>query len=215
MVVIGVTGGLGTGKSTVAGMFKRLGAVVLDADHMAHHVMEPKRLAWRQIVKMFGEGVLNDDETIDRRRLAALVFGDETKRRQLERLVHPRVLREIKQTLRRLRRARKVRAVVLDVPLLFEVGAQRQADALVVVTAPPPVARGRLMTKHGWTQEEIDARMRAQWELSAKVALADHVVDNSDGMDATRTQVKRLWNQLVARKSQGTPSSRPSSTSRR
>ena len=215
MVIIGVTGGLGTGKSTVAGMFKRLGAVVLDADHMAHHIMEPKRLAWRQIIQTFGGGVLNEDETINRRRLAALVFGDDAKRRQLERIVHPHVLREIKQTLHRLRRARKVRAVVLDVPLLLEVGAQRFVDALIVVAASPEAARERLATRPGWTQEEIDARMRAQWNVSAKVALADYVVDNSGGVDATRTQVKRLWNQLVKRTSRATRSSRPSSTSRR
>ena len=208
MVVIGVTGGVGTGKSTVAAMFKQFGAVVLDADAIAHHVMGPKQLAWRQIVKAFGRGVLNPDETVNRRRLAALVFQDEQRRRQLERIIHPRVLAHIKRQLHRLRRQRRITVVVLDVPLLLEVGAQDVADALVVVTAPPEAQRARLKDKHGWSDEETDARIGAQWDLSAKVALADYVVDNSDGVDTTRTQVKRIWKQLA-------PVNRPSSISRR
>ena len=208
MVVIGVTGGVGTGKSTVATMFKQLGAVVLDADAIAHQVMEPKRLAWRQIVKSFGEDILNDDQTVNRKQLAALVFHDEQSRKRLEAIIHPQVLRTIKQRLHRLRRSRRIRAVVLDVPLLVEAGAQGLADTLVVVTAPPEVQRARLREKYKWAEGEIDARIAAQWDVSAKAALADHVVDNSDGVDATRTQVKRIWSRRV-------PLSRRSSTLRR
>ena len=197
MVVIGVTGGLGTGKSTVARMFHQLGAVVVDADAIAHRVMEPRRLGWRQIVQAFGEGILNDDQTVNRRKLASIVFDDDARREELERIIHPQVLRRIKQQLHRLRRARGVPAVVLDVPLLMEVGAQDLADALVVVTAPREVQRERLKKKYAWSAQEAQARMAAQWDLSAKAALADWVVDNSDGVDATRTQVKRIWNQLV------------------
>jgi dephospho-CoA kinase len=197
MIVIGVTGGVGTGKSTVGNMLKRLGAVVLDADAIAHQVMEPKRLAWRQIVKTFGDEILNDDQTVNRKRLARLVFHNDQNRKCLEQIVHPRVLRDIKQQLHRLKRARRIRAVVLDVPLLVEAGAHRLVDALVVVTAPPDVQRERLKHKRGWSDEEADARIGTQWDLSAKAALADYVVDNSDGVGATRTQVKRIWDQLV------------------
>lgn len=198
MVVIGVTGGVGTGKSTVARMFGQLGAVVLDADAMAHKVMEPKRLAWREIVKIFGEEALNDDQTINRRRLADRVFHDEARRKRLEAIIHPRVLREIRQQLRRFQRVRGLKAVVLDVPLLIEVGAHQLVDVLVVVTAPAAVQRDRLQRQHGWSQEDITARIGAQWDLSAKVALADDVIDNSDGVESTRTQVKQLWKQRVA-----------------
>jgi len=210
MVVIGVTGGVGTGKSTVAKMFQRLGAVVLDADAITHQLMEPKRLAWRAIVKTFGESILNDDQTINRRGLAAVVFSDEQRRKRLEGIVHPRVLRAIRHELRHLRRSRGIRAVVVDVPLLVEAGAEDLVDALVVVTAPPEAQRERLKRQHGWSDEEISKRIGAQWELSAKAALADHVVDNSDGVDVTRTQVKRIWNQRVPHSS-----SWRSSTSRR
>ena len=206
MVVIGVTGGIGTGKSTVAKMFKQLGAVVLDADVIAHHVMEPKRLAWRAIVKAFGSEILNEDQTIHRARLAARVFHNEEARTRLEQIIHPRVIREMRQELRRLRR--RTRVTVLDIPLLGEAGIPREVDALVVVTAPPEVQRKRLQHKFGWSEEDINARMHAQWEPSAKVALADFVVDNANGVDATRTQVKRIWNQLLKR-------NKRSSTSRR
>ena len=196
MVVIGVTGGVGTGKSTVAKMFQELGAMVLDADAMAHQLMEPKRLAWRRVVELFGEDVLNEDQTINRRRLAQVVFRDSERRRQLEEIIHPPVLRQIKQRLHRLRRLRRILAVVLDVPLLVEVGAQGMVDTLVVVTAPRDVQSQRLRNRYGDT-EEVEARIAAQMDLSAKAALADYVVDNADGMVATRTQVKRIWEQLV------------------
>ena len=208
MVVIGVTGGVGTGKSTVTKMFQQLGAVALDADVIAHQVMEPKRLAWRQIIKAFGQGVLNEDQTVNRKRLAAVVFADEEQRKRLEGISHPKVLHVIKQQLHRLKRSRRVRAVVLDVPLLLEAGAQDLVDMLVVVSVPPGVARERLKKQYGWSKEETDARMAAQWDMSAKVALADEVVDNANGVDATRTQVKRIWNQRGR-------ASKPSSTSRR
>ena len=205
---------MGTGKSTVARMFKELGAVVLDADALAHRAMEPKRLAWRRIVQTFGEGILNDDQTIHRRRLADLIFADAERRRTLERIIHPHVLREIKQALHRLQRARRVPAVVLDVPLLIESGAHQLADALVVVTAPADVQRERLKTRHGWSDDDIAVRMEAQLELSAKVALADYVVDNSDGVEATRTQVRSIWNRQVPAKRRVSKRSRASRSRR-
>lgn len=195
MHVIGVTGGVGTGKSTVAKMFQQLGATVLDADVIAHQVMEPKRLAWRQVVKTFGDDVLNEDQTVNRKRLASIVFGNEAHRRQLEAIIHPHVLRLIKRQVHRLRRARRLRAVVLDVPLLFEAGAEGLAQTVVVISARPDIQQQRLQ-QAGWSGKDIEARRAAQWDLSAKAALADYVVENSDGLDATRTQVKRIWNQL-------------------
>ena len=215
MVVIGVTGGVGTGKSTVAKMFKELGATVLDADAMAHQLMEPKRLCWRRVVDAFGEEVLNEDQSINRRRLAEIVFGDAQRRRELEAIIHPQVLRQIKQRLHRLGRSRRVRAVVLDVPLLVEVDAQGMADALVVVTAPRDVQIQRLSHRYG-NPEEADARIASQMELSAKVALADAVVETDGTLDATRTQVKRIWEQLgLNRKHRSKSNSPRSSTSRR
>ena len=198
MVVIGVTGSVGTGKSTVAKMFQELGTMVLDADVMAREAMEPKRLAWRRIVEAFGGQVLNEDQTLNRTALARLVFSDPQARQRLEHIIHPQVLRRIKQQLHRVtRRPRMVPAVVLDVPLLVEVGAQALVNVLVVVVAPPEVQRERLTKKYGWTAEEITQRIEAQLDVSAKAALADYVVDNADGLEHTRRQVRQIWHQVV------------------
>lgn len=197
MKVIGITGGFGTGKSTVAKMFADLGAVVLDADRIAHEVMEPKKLAWREIVKHFGEEILNEDQTINRRWLADRVFRDPQARKRLEEIIHPRVLKHIKQQLHQLSRNRRLRMAVLDVPLLVETGSQRLVDAVVVVTAPPEIQRKRLAGR-GLSDEEINARTSAQWEPARKTAVADYVVENADGLEQTRRQVKQLWNQLAA-----------------
>ena len=243
MVVIGVTGGVGTGKTTVAKIFAQLGASVLDADAIAHRLMEPKRLAWRRIVAAFGEGILNADQTINRRKLAAVVFADPVnpaprakargfgesplgdspssphspppfekgrgssaglpwggvKRRRLEQIVHPQVFRQMKRQLHVLRRRRGVPAAVLDIPLLVEAGAREMVDTLVVVTAPPEVQWRRVAKRFDNNQEEFNARTAAQIDLEAKAALADYVVDNANGVEHTRRQVKAIWQLLRPR----------------
>ncbi len=196
MMVIGVTGGLGTGKSTVARMFGELGATVIDADKVAHAVMEPKRLAWRALVRAFGREMLNEDETINRTRLAQRVFRDAQARHELEAIVHPHVIRHIKQQLHRLRRNRRVNAVVLDVPLLMETESESLVDTVVVVTAPPEVQQRRLQER-GMSEAQISERLAAQWNMGRKVAQADDVVDNADGLEQTRRQVRELWNRLL------------------
>lgn len=207
MVIIGITGGLGTGKSTVAAMFAQRGAAVIDADHIAHEVMAPGAPVWRGVVRAFGRAVLAADGTVDRRRLAQLVFADAGKRARLERLVHPAVLKEIRQQLAAMRRAKQVRVVVVEVPLLFEVGADRLVNVTVVVTAPEAVQRRRLKAKFGWSEREVRSRIRAQWDLSAKVALADYVVHNGGRVQDTRRQVEYLWQTLAGKRRKRSQSS--------
>lgn len=197
MVVFGITGGVGTGKSTVARMLGRRGAAVIDADALAHRAMAPGGAAWRRIVKAFGPQIVGPGRRIDRTRLAAVVFADPAARRRLERIVHPPVLAGVRRELARLRKAGRAKAAVVEIPLLLEVGAQRLVDVVVVVTAPERVQRRRLMQQRGWTREQIRARAEAQWDLAAKVALADAVIDNGNGVETTRTQVNRLWKQRV------------------
>jgi dephospho-CoA kinase len=205
--VIGLTGGLGTGKTTVARMFRALGAAVIDADRLAHRALGRGQPAAAWAKQRLGAGALKPDGSVDRRALAAAVFADPATRRSLERLVHPQVLRDTRARIRLLRKSGRAKVVVLDVPLLFEAKMDRLADQTVVVFARPAIQRQRLL-RDGWTAHDIAARTAAQWNLSAKVALADHVVDNSGRVEHTRGQVRRIWKRLQA-------ASRPSSTSQR
>ncbi len=199
MVVIGITGSFGTGKSTVAEFFKQLGAVVLDADALSREAVKPKKSAWRRIVKSFGRRVLNADATINRRKLADIVFKSSALRRKLEGIIHPQVMRAIKRSVREYRKKRSSPALVLDVPLLFEADAADWIDVLVVVTAPRRMQLSRLKKKYGLTRKDLDLRISAQMDLSAKAALADAVVDNGGSVESTRKQVERIWNQRVLR----------------
>ena len=193
MIVVGLTGSVGTGKSTVAKMLKELGAEVIDADQLAHETIQPRQPAWRQLVKTFGRTILKPDGSIDRLALGQRVFRDLSARRRLERIIHPEVIRRTTMRLTQWRRQGRVRVVVLDVPLLVEAGMRKLVDRLVVVTAPAVVQRQRLKAR-GWSESEIRRRIAAQWTLSAKVALADVVIDNGGGLVETRRQVKDLWN---------------------
>lgn len=197
MVVVGVTGVPGSGKSTVAQMFGERGATVLDADRIAHELMAPGRPAWREIRRAFGPAILKADGAIDRRRLADAVFEDARLRKRLEAIVHPRVLRELRRRLRELRQAGRVRVAVVEIPLLFEAGARRMVDHVIVVKADAAVRRRRLSAK-GWTNQEISRRQTAQWSQAAKVALADSIVENSRARRTTRQQVERVWRNHLA-----------------
>lgn len=196
MVVLGLTGSIGTGKTTVAGLFRELGARTLDADKITHALMTPGQPAYREIVRVFGPGVLDARGRLDRARLAARVFSNTSARRRLERILHPRVLRVIAKDLNTWRRVGRVRVAVVEIPLLFESGAQRLVDYVVVVTAPRAVQEARLRRQAGWSRAHIRRRAAAQWQLSAKVALADLVIDNGRRVADTRRQVKDVWNKL-------------------
>jgi dephospho-CoA kinase len=198
MIVIGVTGGFGTGKTSVSRMFGKLGAVVLDADEIAHDAIAYKKPAWQRIVRRFGTSILDGSNEIDSRRLAGIVFKEPASRKSLEKIVHPVVKRVFKQRLRELSKKPGCMVAVIDVPLLIEAGMGRFADELVVVTASSESVRRRLIKK-GFFGQEIKRRQKAQLDIKAKVALADYVIDNSDGLEHTRTQVRRIWQQVSAR----------------
>jgi dephospho-CoA kinase len=202
MIVIGITGGVGTGKSTVARMLKELGAKVIDADELAREALRPRGVGWRRVVRAFGRTILNADGSIDRHALGRRVFHDARTRRRLEAIVHPYVIRQTRARLARWRRAKRVRVVALDVPLLLEAGMRRLVDLLVVVNAAAPAQRRRLQQARGWSAREVAQRVKAQWTVSAKAALADVVIDNGAGLLKTRRQVADLWNRHLVRRRQ-------------
>lgn len=198
MVLVGLTGGVATGKSTVALMFKQCGAIVIDADVLARSVVEPGKPAWREIVKLFGEKVLNPDRTINRRMLGSIVFRDPAKRKQLEHIIHPRVAREQRRLIRAVR-ARTPRAVVVyEVPLLFEAGIEKHVDYIVVVNANQDTQLARLQKRDGLSRMEALQRIRSQLPLAHKRRLADFVLDGTMTKRRLFTRVKALFRYFQA-----------------
>jgi len=193
MILVGLTGGVATGKSTVAKMFKQCGAVLIDADLLARQVVEPDKPAWRAIVKLFGKTVLKQDRSLDRKAIGNIVFCNRTKRRQLERIIHPRVARE-QQRLVRLIAKRKPRAVILyEVPLLFEADVDKRVDTIIVVTADRNTQIARLKKRNGLSRTEALRRISSQMPLAKKVQQADHVLKGTLPRPALRKQVGQLF----------------------
>ena len=179
MILIGLTGGVATGKSTVAQMFKQCGAVVIDADALAREVVQPDKPAWRDVVRTFSKKVLNPDRTINRQALGSIVFRYPAKRRRLERIIHPRVAREQQRLTREAARKDPTAVVLYDVPLLFEAGIDKRVQKIIVVTADQQTQIARLKKRNDLSRAEALRRIRSQMPLSKKIREADMVIDGT------------------------------------
>jgi len=195
--VIGLTGGVASGKSTVAAMLRDVGAEVVDADRIAREIVEPGQPALREIVEFFGSEVLGPDGRLDRKRLANRVFADASARRRLEQITHPRITAESERRFEALR-ARGVGIAIYEAALLVETGRHQKLDGLIVVVASEAEQLRRLMAREGIDAEEARRRLAAQLPTEAKVALADHVIRCDGPPDQVRPQVTELWRTLIA-----------------
>jgi len=196
MLLVGLTGGVATGKSTVAKMFKQCGAVVIDADELARDVVKPGKAAWREIVRTFGKAALDPDRTINRRALGAIVFRNHSKLRRLERIIHPRVEREQARLTRQAARKDPNAVVIYDVPLLFEAAVDKRVDTIIVVTADRETQIARLKKRNGLSRAEAIRRIRSQIPLAKKVQRAAHVVQGTLPRPSLHRQVGRLLKDL-------------------
>jgi dephospho-CoA kinase len=195
MLKIALTGGPGSGKSTVAQMFRDLGAQVIDADEVARAVVSPGQPAWEELRREFGAEFFLEDGSLHRARMAELVFRDAGARAKLNTIVHPRVSREMARRLADLA-SRGADLVMVEVPLLYEAGLEKNYDAVIVVDAGVEEQVARLAARDGRPAQEAAGILAAQWPLADKKARADFVVDNGGALTATRVQVKNLWQQL-------------------
>lgn len=199
--VIGLTGGLASGKSTVAAMLRDLGAVVVDADAIVRELQEPGTPVYRAIVEAFGPDVVRSDGSLDRSALASRIFVDPVARQRLNAIMHPRVRERIRQEVADLQaRIPAGAVVVLDVPLLLDT-APRDAfsiDGVIVVVVDEATQIARFRARTGLSEEEARQRLRAQRPLREKVAEADWVIDNNGSPEETRRQVEALWRRLTA-----------------
>jgi len=195
VLLVGLTGGIGAGKSTVSGMLAAHGAVVVDADRIARDVVEPGTPAFRRIVERFGPDVVRPDGTLDRARLASRVFEDDAARDELNAIVHPEVMRVIASRVEELKDGGSV--VVLDVPLLLEIGGGEGLDCVVVVEADEDARIDRVVNDRGMSARDVRARIAAQASSQQRRALADVVLSNDGTPEELRTQVDALWERLV------------------
>jgi len=197
MLVVGLTGGVGAGKSTVSGLLADHGAVIVDADAIAHAVVEPGTSGFQQILDAFGDEVLYYDGMLDRKALAALVFRDDVARKQLEGIIHP-LVRQQSDLMTAL--ADDDAIVVHDVPLLAETGRLDPYDVIVVVDAPADVRISRLLQSRGWDVSTAQARINAQASREDRLAIADEVIVNTGDMGELKDEVDQLWQRLVTRR---------------
>lgn len=189
MLVVGLTGGIATGKSTVSNLLREHSLPVIDADILARQVVQPGTPALAQIVATFGADVLQADGTLDRAKLGAIVFADEAQRRKLNAIVHPAVRRAMLWGVLRCW-WRGARICVLDVPLLIEGGLWKFVGAVAVVYCSPEIQLQRLMARDGSAREDAQARLNAQLPISEKVEYADYVVDNSGSVQDLKGQIE-------------------------
>lgn len=199
MILVGLTGGVATGKSTVAAMFGRCGAIVIDADQLARQVVEPGKPAWRDIVRTFGPRILLPDQTLDRQALADIVFKSPRKLRRLECIVHPRVARLQSRLTRTIAERQPDAVVIYEVPLLFEAGVDKRVDEIIVVTADRRTQIERLARRTGLSRVEILRRIRSQMPLAQKRRRADVVLDGTLPLPRLGRLVARVYGRLQER----------------
>jgi len=200
MIRIAVTGGMGSGKATVAGMFARLGAIAIDADQLARDAIAPGTERRRRVVETFGGGILKEDGSLDRRALAGIVFGDRDKLSRLSLIIHPPVIEEIGRRLDAAEAAGKYTAAVVDVPLLYEAKMEGGFDKVIVVACPRDEQVRRCMHRDGLTREEVERRLEMQISMEEKMQRADFVIDNGGSPEETERQVRELWKKLTGGK---------------
>lgn len=197
MLLVGLTGGIGSGKTTVARMLEARGAVVFDADLLARDAVEPGTPGHQQVVERFGPNVLAPGGGIDREALAATIFADPAARRDLEAILHPEIRRLFAESTEAYRDTDTV--VVFSAPLLVETGMHTAFEVLVVVSAPVEMQVRRLMRDRGMSESDIRDRIAAQLPLEEKAEAADILIDNDGTLEELETQVDRLWTELRAR----------------
>lgn len=198
-MIVGLTGSIATGKSTVSKMFAERGAIIVDADKIVRQVQAPQQAAWLDIVKEFGEEILLPNGELDRAKLGSIVFNNEEKRKRLNEIVHPRV-REERDHLTQSALASNPDAIVIwDIPLLIETGIYKEVEKTIVVYVDPETQLRRLLERDELTEEAARSRIAAQMSIEDKKSYADYVIDNQGTIEETAAQVEAIWQQLTTR----------------
>ena len=197
-LLVGLTGGIATGKSTVSAMLRSLGCIVIDADQLARDVVEPGEPALATIAAEFGRDVIQADGTLDRKRLGAIVFADAGRRKRLEAITHPAIRERFMRRVQQLADERFSGVVVFDAAVMIESGNYKNMDRLVVVATDEATEIARLMARDDIGRDEAALKVRSQMPVAEKAKLADYVIDNGGDRAATEAQVRRVHAALLA-----------------
>ena len=195
MIRVGITGSVGTGKSTVAAFLRELGAHIIDWDELAREVVRPHLKAWEGIVEYFGKEVLNEDLTLDRQKLAEMVFNDKEKLGKLNQIVHPEVFKEDERITTQVKNRDPDALIVKDIPLLTKDYQGRFVDKIIVVYASEQTQLKRL-EERGMSKEDAKSRIKSQVPLDEKIKLADFVINNDGSLEETKKQVEEIYSLL-------------------
>jgi dephospho-CoA kinase len=194
--MIGLTGGIGSGKSTVSRFLAELGAVIIDADEVGHEVYRPDTETWRELVKTFGNRILAEDNTIDRKKLGTIVFSDRQELKRLNDIIHPQITRILKNRIDDYRR-KGAKVIVLDAPVLLEADAKSLVEEVWVVVSAERNLIKRAVARTGLTEEQIRSRIRSQISNEKRIAAAKVVIQNNGTIEDLREKVEYFWKQLI------------------
>lgn len=200
VLVVGLTGGIVGGKSTVALMFRDLGANIIDADKLGHSVILPYKPAWKKIVKLFGKDILRKDLTIDREKLGQTVFKNQILLKKLNEITHPEIIKIIKKEIISAKNNThsQQKILMIDAALIYETKIDRFMDKIIVVYIDKKEQIKRLMRRNNFSKDEASQRIESQMPMKEKVKKADYVIDNNNSLDKTKKQVVKIWESLVS-----------------
>ena len=190
---------MGSGKSLAASYFRELGAQMIDADRISRELVAPEKPAWKEIIEEFGSSVLNSDQTLNRKQVAAIVFNDESKRKKLEDIIHPRVIVEERRLYERYRQENSRVLAVIDAALLIESGNYKNVDTVIVVQCGREEQIRRVMERDGTVRSEVENRLNSQMSLEEKVGFGDYILRNDGTRESLKSQVGELYRDLRSR----------------
>lgn len=199
-LIIGLTGGIVSGKSTVARMFKDLGAKIVDADKLGHKVILPQGAAWKRIIKIFGKDILQKDQTINRKKLGKIVFANQNLLKKLNKITHPEIIKLIKKEISLVKDDSKEekKILIIDAALIYETKIDRLMDKIIVVYLDEEEQLKRLIKRNNLSEKEALQKIKSQIPLKEKIEIADYVIDNSNSLDKTKEQVETIWQEIVS-----------------
>ena len=200
VLIVGLTGGIVGGKSTVALMFRDLGANIIDADKLGHSVILPYTSAWKKIVKLFGKDILRNDMTIDREELGKTVFTNQILLKKLNEITHPEIIKIIKKEIISAKNKThgQQKILMIDAALIYETKIDRFMDKIIVVYIDRKEQIKRLIKRNNFSKDEALQRIKSQMPMKEKVKMADYIIDNNHSLDKTKKQVVKIWDELMS-----------------